>query len=248
MAIEDVGLATLLLVAFVPPLAFMVRIRNAEHFDRNPWWLMLFVFAWGAVGAIVIAVVGESWLGIQLDTYRPQRVPTLMWLAVLLGPLVEEPAKAVILVFLSKRRMREEEDGLVYGAAAGLGFSATENLAYELQALATHGFAGWLATSIMRMLTSTLLHASCSAVAGWGIARGKLQAGVDGSAWKYLAVAMLMHGLFNFLATLPLLFADSFAIVLGSLLAVFVFASAIYRFIRGKIRELDRRGRALGMA
>lgn len=247
MALEDVGLATLLLVAFVPPIAFMIRIRNAEHFDRNPWWLMFIVFAWGAVGAILLAVIGESWLGIHLDTYRPQRVPQMMWLAVILGPLIEEPAKALIIVFLSRKRIREEEDGLVYGAASGLGFSATENLAYEIGALAEYGFAGWVVTSVMRMLTSTLLHASSSAVAGWGIARGKLRPGADASAWTYLGIAMLMHALFNFLATLPLLLGGSFAVVLGSLLAIFVFAIGIYRYIRAKIRELDRRGHAAAL-
>lgn len=243
MAFEGVGLATLLLVAFVPPLVFMVRIRNAERFDRNPWHVMFFLFGWGAVGAIVIAVVGESWLGLQIDTYRPARVPQMMWLAVILGPLVEEPAKALGVVFLSKKHMREEEDGLVYGAAAGLGFSATENLAYEVTALAERGFAAWVATSILRMLTSTLLHASSSAVAGWGIARGRLRPGLDADGWKYLGIAMLMHGLFNFLATLPFLLGDYVTVELGSLLAVFVFAIVIYRFVRAKIRELDRRGR-----
>ncbi len=242
MAFESLGLATILVVAFVPPLLFMIRVRNLEHFDRNPWSIMFLVFAWGAVGAIFLALVGESWLNLPLDTYRPSRVPQTMWLAVILGPLVEEPAKVGILVFLSKRRMREEEDGLVYGAAAGLGFSATENLAYELNALSTGGFAAWLVTSVLRMLTSTLLHGSSSAVAGWGIARGKLQPGVSGSPWRYLAVAMLMHATFNFLATLPLLFADSFLVFMGSLLAIFIFAGLIYGFIRGKIRELDRRG------
>jgi protease PrsW len=243
MAFETVGLATLLFVAFVPPLVFMVRIRNAEHFDRNPWHVMFFLFAWGAVGAIVIAVIGESWLGFQLDTYRPARVPQMMWLAVIMGPLVEEPAKALGVVFLSRKRLREEEDGLVYGAAAGLGFSATENLAYELGALAENGFAGWVVTSILRMMTSTLLHASSSAVAGWGIARGRLRPGMDGEAWRFLALAMLMHGLFNFLATLPLLLGEYATIELLSLLAVFVFAGIVYRFVRAKIRELDRRSR-----
>jgi RsiW-degrading membrane proteinase PrsW (M82 family) len=247
MAFETVGLATILVVAFVPPLLFMVRVRNAEHFDRNPWWLMFLIFAWGAVGAIVLALIGETWLGVSLDTYRPSRVPQTMWFAVILGPVIEEPAKAAILVLLSKKRMREEEDGLVYGAAAGLGFSATENLAYELYALSQGGVAGWLVTSVLRMLTSTLLHASSSAVAGWGIARGKLQPGVSGSAWKYLFVAMLMHATFNFLATLPLLFGDSFLVFMGSLLAIFIFAGMIYGFIRNKIRELDRRGQFPGV-
>lgn len=245
MAFEVMGLGTLLAVAFVPPLVFMVRIRNAEHFDRNPWHLMFFLFAWGAVGAILIAIIAESWLGIQLDTYRPARVPQMMWLAVIMGPLIEEPAKALGLLFLSNKRMREEEDGLVYGAATGLGFSATENLAYELSALAERGFAGWIVTSILRMMTSTLLHASSSAVAGWGIARGRLTPGLDGSAWRYLGIAMLMHALFNFLATLPLLLGEYATVQLASLLAVFVFAALIYRFVRAKIRELDRRGRAM---
>ncbi len=242
MALEDVGIGTVLLVAFLPPLVFLVRIRNAERFNRNPMWVMLFLFAWGAIGAIILSLIAESWLGVQLDTYRPARVPQLVWLAVIMGPVVEEPAKLAGLLLLSRKRLAEQEDGLVYGAAAGLGFAATENLAYELRALAEFGFTGWVSTSIMRMLTSTLLHASSSAVAGWGLAKARLRPGERGAVLKYLFLAMLMHGIFNLLATLPLLAPENFSVTLGSLLLIFVFAGGIYRFIRGKIRELDRAG------
>jgi RsiW-degrading membrane proteinase PrsW (M82 family) len=251
MVFETPGPLLILAFAFIPPLVFLVRIRNIERFNRNPLGVTFMVFAWGAIAAIVLAVILESRLAVPLDSYRPLRVPSDMWLAVILGPVVEEPAKLIGVMLLSRRRLAEEEDGLVYGAAAGLGFAATENLMYEWGALAIalqqgatpqEAFVAWLTVSVMRMLTSTLLHASSSAMAGWGVAKAKQRGVGHGLILKFLLLAMLMHGTFNFIATLPLLFPDSFTVSLVSILLIFVFAGGVFRFTRAKIRELDRRG------
>jgi RsiW-degrading membrane proteinase PrsW (M82 family) len=244
----EIGIGIVLAVAFLPPLLYMVRIRNEEHFDRNPWWAMFIVFAWGAVGAVVVALFSYDVLGIPLTTYRPELAQSHAFLAVVLAPVVEEPAKAFGVVLLTRRRLREEEDGLVYGAGAGLGFAATENLIYELPYASSEFLATYITIVVLRILTSSLLHASASAVAGWGIARGRLRPGIQSDAWKFLALAMLMHGIFNGLTFVPALFPPSFAVSLGSLLALFIFTAILYRFIRAKIRELDRRGHARAVA
>lgn len=240
MAEDGVGLGVILAVAFLPPLFYLIRIRNAERFSRNPMPVMLFVFAWGAIVAIILAFILEDALHLPLDTFRPSRVPSQLWMAVILAPLVEEPVKVAGLFFLRKKRLAEEEDGLVYGAAAGLGFAATENLAYELAALAAYGTTGWLVTSVLRTLTSTLLHASSSAMAGWGVAKARRNNEGVGAFLRLLLIAMLMHGLFNFFASMTLLATEDYSAALLSLLLVFIFASFVYRFTRAKIRELDR--------
>lgn len=240
MAFEDVGIGVILLVAFAPPLLYMIRIRNAERFNRNPMSTMLLVFSWGAIVAIVIAFLLEDALHLPLDTLRPSRVPSQLWLAVVLAPLVEEPVKIAVLFLLSKRRFAEEEDGLVYGAAAGLGFAATENLAYEVVALVQFGFIGWFGTAIARTLTSTLLHASTSAMAGWGVAKARRNPAEASAFPRYLLLAMLLHGLFNFFASLALLSTEEYSATLLSFLLVFTFAGLLYRWTRSKIRELDR--------
>ncbi len=241
MAVGDIGLGVILFVAFAPSLLYLVRIRNIERFNRNPMTTMLLIFTWGAVAAIAIAVVLEGALNVSFDRLRPSSLPSETWLAVVLAPLAEEPAKVAGLFLLRRTRLLEEEDGLVYGAAAGLGFAATENLAYELAALVTHDFSAWVATAVMRTLTSTLLHASSSAMAGWGLAKARVGGQGPGVFVPYLLLAMLMHGSFNLLASLTLLSANEFSATLISLLFVLVFARIVYGYTRAKIRELDRK-------
>lgn len=243
MADGNLGPGIVLAVAFIPPLLYMYRIRNEEHFDRNPWFTMFLVFGWGAVGAVAVALLGYEVLGAPLTMYRPELMQSRAWVGVFLAPLVEEPAKAAGVLFLTRRRLREEEDGLVYGAAAGLGFAATENLLYELPYANQELIVAYITIVVLRILTSSLLHASASAMAGWGIARGRLRPGIDGNAWKFLGIAMLMHGTFNFITAVPALYPTSFALEMGSLLAIFIFTGALYRFVRAKIRQLDRQGR-----
>jgi RsiW-degrading membrane proteinase PrsW (M82 family) len=242
MALEFAGLGILLLVAFGPPLVFMARIRNLERFNRNPWMRMLFAFGWGAIASIVIAVILELWLPAKLETFRPARVPQDVFLATVIAPLAEESAKVVGVIFLSFAKFWEEEDGLVYGAACGLGFAATENLFYELNALATAGLLGWIVVAVMRVFTSTLLHASATAMSGWGVSKWRQKKGGAGlvTFLPFLFIAMLMHGLFNLFASLGLIYADTAAATLIGLLFVFVLAGIVYRFTRKKIQELDR--------
>lgn len=240
MAVETVGLGLILFVAFVPPLVYMVRIRNVERFNRNPITRMLLLFEWGAIGAVVLAVLLESRLNVPFDALRPSAIPAELWLAVLLAPFCEEPVKVAGLYLVRRKHLLEEEDGLVYGAAAGLGFAATENLLYEVVALQSFGFEGWVATAVMRTLTSTLLHGSSSAIAGWGVAKARRGPGQGGAVFKHLAGAMVLHGSFNLCASLALLSTGELPATVLSLLLVFVVSGAAYRFVRAKIRELDR--------
>jgi RsiW-degrading membrane proteinase PrsW (M82 family) len=244
MAFEYLGLAVLLLVAFVPSLVYMVRIRNLERYNRNPWVLVLYAFGWGAIAAVIIAVILEIFLPQHLDAFRPARVPEDLFLATVIAPIAEEFAKIVGLLPLVFSKRWEEEDGLVLGAASGLGFAATENLLYEYNAFVTGGAIAFVMVAILRILTSTLLHASATAMAGWGLSKWK-QAGIVKGIPKFLAfllLAMIMHGFFNLFASLGEISGGNIAFTLLSLALVFIFAGRTYRFVRTTIQNLDRRG------
>src|SRR5256886_2555823 len=64
--------------------------------------------------------------------------PTAAIGVLVVAPIVEEAAKGVGAT-AGRPQTQSKTDGLVYGAAAGLGFSATENLVYALAALLVPG-------------------------------------------------------------------------------------------------------------
>jgi RsiW-degrading membrane proteinase PrsW (M82 family) len=165
---------------------------------------------------------------------------TTLVLACVIAPLVEELAKSYG-VFRVRRFMREVEDGIVYGAAAGLGFAATENLFYESDAFLTNGAEAFILTAIVRTLSSALLHASASSVMGLGIARGAL----EGRSWlPYYLGAVVMHALFNLAASLGLILGEDVgeSAVLFGLAAAFMIAIFGIQTVRAKVRVLERRG------
>lgn len=241
--------SVLILVAFVPSILYMVWIRNAEKHSREPWGMLLKVFAYGAILSVIFAVVLEILLASLFDQ-NIERVyeflgenPTIPMLVVVcvIAPFVEELTKAMGVFRVKKRRMIVEiENGIVYGAAAGLGFAATENLLYESAAYLSDGVEAFVATAVLRSLSSALLHATASAMVGLGIARSALQ----GKSWfPYYLGAVTLHGGFNFAASFGVVYYDSLgdsAYLIG-LMAAFTIVIIGVGVMRGKIRQLDRR-------
>ena len=223
-------------------------VRNTERFHREPYGRLLRVFfIGGALIAVVVAVVLESLL-LELLNQNINRVylvfgenPSIVTLvlACIIAPFVEELAKSYG-IFRVRRFMQEIEDGIIYGAAAGLGFAATENLFYESDAFLTDGAEAFIITAILRTLSSALLHASASSVMGLGIARGRL----EGRSWlPYYFGAVLMHSMFNLAASLGPILEDDFgdsAYVFG-LATAFVIAIGGIMTMRAKIRALETR-------
>jgi len=235
--------------AFAPSLAYLVWMRNTERFQKEPYGRLLRVFfIGGALISVVVAIILESIL-LDLLNQNVERVYqvfgenpniTTLVLACVIAPLVEELAKSYG-VFRVRRFMREVEDGIVYGAAAGLGFAATENLFYESDAFLTNGAEAFILTAIVRTLSSALLHASASSVMGLGIARGAL----EGRSWlPYYLGAVVMHALFNLAASLGLILGEDVgeSAVLFGLAAAFMIAIFGIQTVRAKVRVLERRG------
>ena len=128
---------------------------------------------------------------------------------------------------------------MVYGAAIGLGFAATENLLYELSALSVSVLA-YVFTAMLRIISSTLLHATATGVTGFGVGRAVVMKKALLTALPYYLVAVLMHATFNFLASLPSVWPDTFGdwTVVVSLFLVILFAGFAWRVMRERISEV----------
>ncbi len=237
-----IKIAILLSVAFIPPILYLRWIRNAERYGRDPWWVLASIFLWGAVTAIAISFIlemlfmwayGEYFKRTYEILQRHENLDTLI-LACVIAPFVEEGAKALG-VFSARHHIIEIEDGLIFGAAAGLGFAATENLLYEYAALSTYGIVAYIMLAIIRSVSSALLHGSATAVSGYGIARKWLY---KRSFIPFFLLAVLMHASFNFIASLSLIFEGTAIPLFGLILAIVFGVSAII-VIRRKVEELD---------
>lgn len=247
---DIVEIVAILLAATIPPIIYLVWVRNTEICRREPFSSVLFAFTYGGTVAVGAAYILETML-IQLMLTEGnffweliQEEPGLLtvMIVVLIAPIVEEAVKATgVLAF--RRRLIELENGLIYGASVGLGFAAVENILYLGSAMAI-GVEVFIATAVVRALTSTVLHASATGIAGYGIARSRLlrRQGIESSWLIYLLAAMLLHAVFNLFAILGLLYSDSntaylIGLFFGAFLAIYMFG-----FVRKKIRELDRYG------
>ena len=207
-------LAVLVISAFALPLFFLAWIRNTERLrhNREPWFAVLRSFSGGAVLSVIIAILFSLVLLNIFQRVEPLYQvlsrfanPETIVAVLIVAPFVEEAAKG--LGVRSGRAYTEDRvDGLVYGAAAGLGFSATENLFYGLAVISEVGASGSLVLIAVRSFSSSFLHASATAVLGYGLATSWLGHRAVLAVPFYL-VAVLMHGTFNFLASLGEIYA-----------------------------------------
>ena len=126
----------------------------------------------------------------------------------------------------------EIEDGLIYGAVAGLGFSATENLFYGYSLL-SEGLVVFLFLIIIRGFGGCLLHASATALTGYGYGKTIIKQKSIIRVLPFFLLAVLIHAFYNFLVSF-----DFIGLISGLFLALILVAISI-RIIRNKIRKLD---------
>ncbi len=231
--------------AFIPSLIYLIWIRNAEIYGKKSWSDLARTFLWGAglsvlfaivLSLIFVGVISAPGLQREYEFLADETIQTLI-IVVIIAPFVEEFTK-VLGLFSVKSSLTDMEAGLIFGAACGLGFAATENLLYETSVYLSEGFGpAFISIVVLRSIASTLLHGSASAMAGYGVTKARFE------GWylflPYYLLAVVMHGAFNFLASLELLVAGDISLFAVFLAVLFSLSSITY--VRKKIKRLDRR-------
>ena len=225
----------LLLFAFVPPVIYLAWIRKTEKIEIERWGPLLFTFFWGATISIVIALFLEVFLSISLKDFFENYNFLALFLGVVVAPIVEEFAKptALSLSFIRKN-INGLEDGLIYGAAAGLGFSATENLLYGIK-FADQGWIVLIALFYTRTIGCCLLHASATALTGYGYSIDLIEKKGFNAILPYFGLAILAHSIYNLFA-----FSSQFTYQVFGVVIAITFAVSMMIWVRKKIRMLDR--------
>ncbi len=193
-----------LAVAIVPIVGFLLIVWWLDRYEREPLWMVIATFFWGAVGgallAIVFSIILDSSLSLVLEGNMKEAAGP-----VLVAPFVEELTKGCILVLLLRHRLFDNAtDGFVYGSATGLGFAMTENFLYFSMSAISGSPGTFLMTVFLRTVFSAPLHAMASGMFGAALGLAKFQ-----RLWVLkpvipfvgLAMAMGLHFSWNFLAT-----------------------------------------------
>ena len=200
------------LVAFAPGLFWLWFYARLNRYHPAPRRLIAWSFALGTVSTIpvgiIYAIVGlEAW-------YYPGAPLTLTAVVMfgIVGP-VEETCKFLAVRWFAYRSRWFDEpmDGLVFAAAASLGFASLENLGYVLI------YGPWV--MIFRAPLSTVGHLIFGSL--WGHALGLRHEGASiGYVWRGLILAALLHGLYNVSIDVPPYFLWAPLIILvGGILA-----------------------------
>jgi len=146
----------LIAVAFIPMIIACIWIRNIEKYNREFWRYIFLTFAWGASIAIVMSLFLEKKV---MSNYT-----NFLIIMVIIGPIIEEFSKVIPLFFIRKQ-LTEVEDGFIFGAVAGLGFAATENLIYGIRFM-DYRIVILISLFYLRTVGTALLHASATSLSG----------------------------------------------------------------------------------
>jgi protease PrsW len=199
-----VSIAALMALGLAPGLFLLWFYYKKDKLEPEPKWFVFKMFLYGAVAAVPAGIVELPLMAHPFVTI------------VLVAPVVEETLKFAVvrLTIYRHEEFDEPMDGIVYAAAAALGFASAENAVYlfsasrtpellspALAALSPELVVG--ATFVMRALLSVPGHALWSTIWGYGLGRAKFMS--DRRAGRRLVlgallIAMGLHGLHNLLA------------------------------------------------
>ncbi len=185
------------LVSLAPGLVYLWLVYRLDRYEPEPrgWVALVFFLGMAAVvpltaGSALVERLHAPFLGPEVEP----AVAALRYLVVV-AP-IEEGLKilAFLPAFLNRRLFNEPVDGLVYAAAASLGFASLENALYALE---------WGAELLVwRALLAVPMHLVAGAVWGLGLAyvrlvrggaRGRLVAGAA------VLAAVVVHGAYDIL-------------------------------------------------
>jgi len=198
---------------FVMPFIYLLVAWLMDLYEREPLRFPASLFLWGLFSGflafwlnVIADLIASALFGMALGDVGTGIAFLLS--ALIAAPVFEELSKGFgVLVASGHHEMNDTYDGLLYGFAAGLGFSAIENWFYFTSTnnpVAAGGIAAWAFLMVYRGFFNSLAHGWFTATTGAFI--GFFKARKSLKKWSALAfipgvlLAMLLHGLFNFFA------------------------------------------------
>jgi RsiW-degrading membrane proteinase PrsW (M82 family) len=198
--------AAILVAIFLIPVLYLIYLYEAQVYRDEPALVLGFTIGGGLLIGIVLTVVERIVYNPYQSIGNPLHnagigVGALLFLG-LLVPVVQEALKPLPALFLPNRAdFPETVDGLVFGIAAGLGFSVAESLvafSSALTSLPAHVTPGnWIYDLTTLAVFQPVLQGSATGMvvaAVWRYRRGRLAAREIGG----VAMALIAHVAFAF--------------------------------------------------
>ncbi len=193
-----------ILLSFGAAAIYAYITYSLDRYEKEPALLLTGAFIWGAVVAIIGAVIAEFVFQFGVFALTGSKAAAVFTTVSLFGPLAEETLKgfAVLIVFLLFRSEFDDIlDGIVYAGIVALGFAATEN-AFALFGLGYGrlGYEGLYALFFLRVILGGWNHPFFTAFTGIGLAIARR---THKSPLKVIApiggwvVAVFFHALHN---------------------------------------------------
>ena len=122
-----------MICAMLPVPIYIMLLLWIDRYESEPLWMLTTTFLWGALVAVFIAIILNTVNGAIITAVTNSAQIGEHFGAVISAPIVEESAKAFILLVLFFWKKDEFDgivDGIVYAGMVGLGFAMTENILY----------------------------------------------------------------------------------------------------------------------
>jgi protease PrsW len=187
-----------LLAAIIPMLTYLLIIWKLDRYDREPFSLVIINYIYGAVGAILLAIIGSGLISAAFSFLVNDEQTLLRIESIIVAPVVEETTKGFFLfLMVANKKFDNITDGIVYGGAIGLGFGMTENFFYFL--FYSQSFNDWLSIVIIRTLFSGVMHCVSTGTLGAFLGYAKFKPKIIKMTFPVLGlvIAMFIHFLWN---------------------------------------------------
>jgi RsiW-degrading membrane proteinase PrsW (M82 family) len=191
-----------LTIPIIPVVGIFLLVNFIDRYEREPWFLLLAAFLWGAIIAIPPALFIERNIDNILQNMLDPNTNELLRVALqgLNAGITEETIKGLgllLLFFVLRDEFDDVVDGIVYGALIGAGFAMVENFRYF--ALDSKNFLVFLIVG--RIILGWLGHSTF--IACFGAALGYVR--YTRVRWKQILIPLLgfliavgLHSFFDF--------------------------------------------------
>ncbi len=192
------------LIVFIVVLFTIITIRyyyKKDIYEPEPFKQIIIAYIYGMIStipAIILSLILVAIIG--NDT---------LFSSVIIAPLIEESTKAFFVLLLARNKNFDGPlDGLIYGAMVGTGFASVEDILYGIE-------QANIATGIMvvtiRSITMILGHPLYTGITGAGIGAAKI--GYTHKKLSRISLAMVLHALWNWSASVSFLYSIIMVIV-----------------------------------